>query len=616
MTESSHIDVCPTVLLVDDDPDQHILVEEGLLGTNHRLLSALSLAEAQLQIKKIKEIDLILLDLNLTDSKGKDTLLQIKKECPHIPIIVMTALSDISIEKELLASGAQDYLVKGSFQYDFIGITIEKTLLRYKQYQKLQSSNSELAYLIDSIRSGQTEDILSTESHSGLYKLLDSTDFEKMLKQLKAQRDELRYLADYDFLTGIFNRKSFEEALKETIKKASRQKSIFAIINIDVDYFKNINDKHGHLTGDEYLKSLVKMIKPIIRETDIFARMGGDEFAILLTQLESASDAATILNEVYEKVSEGIFIDDNYFSVKLSCGIACYPQAGENEKELHKNSDLALYRAKETGRNKYFFYSEKIQLAYDRNSTLIDLVTTPFDEQFTVALQNIHATNENHTICAYEALLRLKHNQKYLFSIEEVIATALKIHKISSLSFKLIENVSKYISTSMSNDQSLFINLSVSQIFQKDFIKNVTTLFEQLAIPCHQICFEITESELIDKSVEHHVVPALMHLKSLGYQIAIDDFGKGYSSLSRLIDFPADFLKIDMSFIHNITKNVKVQDITQLIIEVAKKINLQTIAEGIETKEQLSILSALGVDYVQGFFLHKPEIIGSSTTSI
>lgn len=599
------------VLVVDDDPDQHLLVTEGFSETQVRVVSAFSLFEAVQLIEKNEDIKLILLDLNLGDSVGRDTLVQMKSKSINTPIIVMTNISDVSLEKKLLASGAQDYLVKGNIEYDSLDYLIDKTLLRYQEYQKLQKSNAELSYLITSIRRGQTDEILSMNSHAGLYKLLDATDFEIMLKQLKEQQDKLSYLAEHDYLTGILNRNSFEKQLHKAVLKAKRKDEAFAVINLDIDNFKIINDKFGHFVGDKYLKAIVNLIGSVIGKTDIFARVGGDEFAILLSCLESPEDAGTFVEGIYNVIREGIYIDDKHYQITLSCGIACYPLAGKSDNELHRNSDLALYSAKNSGRNKYLFYDQNIQLAYDRKSSLRNLIESSFDSQFTVALQRIFSTAESTDwILGYEALLRLKENVRYQFSIEEVIEEFLEVGKVSSLTYHLIRKISHHMPNCINNNSKiLFINLTVSQIFQPNFIAHVTTLFEQLNILTRQVCFEITEAELIDKSLEKKIIPGLENLKKLGYKIAIDDFGKGYSSLNRLIDFPINYLKLDMSFTQQIVKNRKVQHITQLIIEVANKLDLKVIVEGVESESQLSLLRSLGAHYVQGFLLDTPKVI-------
>ena len=435
----------------------------------------------------------------------------------------------------------------------------------------------------------------------------DITKAKETQQLLNEQAEKLRYQAHHDILTGLANRTLFQERLSQAIVTAKRNHEKFALLFIDLDQFKKINDSLGHDIGDEVLIESSKRLLHTIREQDTLARLGGDEFTIILKNIKQAKNAAIVAQKITNVIKQPIHIGSHTLHISSSIGISIYPDDTLLETDLIKYADTAMYKAKDEGRDNYQFYaSDMTQEALQRVMLENELRIAIKEEQFLVYLQPQY-TIDTHQIVGMEALVRWIHPKTGLISP----ATFIPIAEENGLIIPIDEIVMKKAMAQfvLWYKDGLFpgklsLNLSMKQLAKDDFIEKITKTMQLLAFQPSWLELEVTEGEVMDnpnKSIEK-----LRTLHTLGIDIAIDDFGTGYSSLSYLKKLPLDKLKIDQSFIRDLPQDEDDIAITKAIIALGKSLNLQLIAEGVETKEQKNFLIENGCNFVQGYYYSKP----------
>jgi len=409
--------------------------------------------------------------------------------------------------------------------------------------------------------------------------------------------------ANFDPLTGLPNRYMFHNRLEQEIKKAHRAKQPLALMFLDLDRFKEINDTLGHAVGDALLKEAAERICGSVRETDTIARLGGDEFTIILSDLDNFSRVETIAGDILQKLSTPFQLGDEVVYVSASVGITLYPEDATKIEALLKNADQAMYAAKSLGRNRHHYFTPSMQqAAQGRMRLTLDLRNALAQKQFWVAYQPIVelATGSIHKA---EALIRWQHPSRGLIAPNEFIPisedTGL-IVEIGEWVFREAAEQVKQWRTSIHPEFQVSVNKSPVQFsVANDTHAAWVKYLKQLGLPGQSITIEITERLLLD--ADAGIIEKLLGFRDAGIQVALDDFGTGYSSLSYLKKFNIDYLKIDQSFVRNLSSSSDDMVLCEAIIVMAHKLGMRAIAEGVETEEQKNLLIKAGCDYAQGW---------------
>lgn len=425
--------------------------------------------------------------------------------------------------------------------------------------------------------------------------------------QRKEAEQHIQYLAHYDSLTNLPNRRLFEDRIQQGLLASKRARKKAALLFLDLDRFKSINDSLGHLSGDQLLQSVAERLKSCVRESDTVCRQGGDEFLILLPEINKSDDAAHVANKIITSMAEAHFVEDFHLIVTFSIGISIYPDDGTDSQTLIRNADAAMYHAKENGRNNFQFFTPDMNAeALERLELEADLRQAIQQNELSLNYQP-QIDNMSGKIVGIEALIRWKHPEKGMISPARFIPIA----EDCGLIAKIGEWVLRTACTQNRRwqDENLIrvpiaVNLSALQFYQRDIRDCIAQVLQQSGLEPRYLELEITESTAM-RDIEA-TVHTLNELKQMGILISIDDFGTGYSSLSYLKRFPIDKLKIDQSFVRDINTDVDDAAIVQTIIGMGHSLRLTVIAEGVETMDQLTFLKYKGCDEVQGYYFSKP----------
>ncbi|MCD6190488.1 MAG: EAL domain-containing protein [Sulfurimonas sp.] len=436
---------------------------------------------------------------------------------------------------------------------------------------------------------------------------VDITAQRQTEEELKVQKDVLAHQAHHDALTGLPNRILFNDRLEQAIEKAKRNETKVALLFIDLDHFKEINDSLGHEIGDKILQEVTKRLEETIRDEDTLARLGGDEFTIIVEDLLHGEDASLLANKVLKVLAKFINIEDNILYVSSSIGISLYPDDGGSSVNLLKYADSAMYRAKNEGRNNFQFYSaEMTELAFERVVMETSLREALEHEDFIVYYQ-LQVNGVNDQIIGMEALVRWKHNTMGLVSPAKFIPIA----ESTGLIVEIDRFVMKTAMTQLAawykeglNPGVLAMNLSIKQVQRKDFISMFKSLIKESGCKPEWLELEVTESQIMGDPEES--IKMLNKISEIGVELAVDDFGTGYSSLAYLKKLPINKLKIDQSFVRDLPDDEDDAAITKAVIALAKSMNLRVIAEGVETKAQKDFMVENGCNNIQGYFYAKP----------
>ncbi len=424
----------------------------------------------------------------------------------------------------------------------------------------------------------------------------------------KQAEERIYYQANYDPLTDLPNRQLFMDRLHSAVASAKRNDSLLALLFIDLDRFKEVNDSAGHEAGDQLLIQVAMRLKQCIRETDTLARLGGDEFIVSLNDLSNNHDVENLVRSMLELIEQPFSLgNDINAAISASIGIALYPTDGGDVTTLIQNADAAMYRVKETGRNGFEFFTDEMNREAGRRQQIKNAFKTSLEKgEFTVFFQPIWRLGDGR-IVEVEALLRWRHPEWGMVMPDEFIAIAEEsgfIHDLSLFVVKGVVNQIKAWDELGINGISVAINLSPLQFRRLDiWLGKIYGILSGANVAPHRIKLEITETMLMGDSFK--LMETLNHVQASGIEISLDDFGTGFSSLSRISDMPLNYIKIDRSFIEQIGQSRRCH-VIEAIISMSHSINCQVIAEGIETAEQLEYLKRLGCDLGQGFLCCRP----------
>ncbi len=429
---------------------------------------------------------------------------------------------------------------------------------------------------------------------------------EEDITELKRNQQEMEYLAYYDSLTGLTNRQLFRRTLEHTLLEMQRTAFQAALLYLDLDKFKNINDSLGHDAGDKLLIAIAQRLKDAVRQEDTVARLSGDEFCILLATIKSARDAAIIAQKIIDRIQRPITIDNHQISITASIGISVAPDDALSPATLMKNADFAMYRAKEKGKNTYQFYEPEMnEETEERRFIEIEMQRAIPNNEFYLVFQ-LQRNFHNNRYTAVEALIRWNHPQRGLIPPDSFIPIAEDNGFILNLGEWVLAEAFNSLRTIHQAGWMIRmgINLSARQLHDKSLLAYMRHLIQESKIDPSYIELEITESTIM-YDVEG-AIALLYGLKNMGVSLAIDDFGTGYSSLAYLKKLPIDTLKIDRSFVQDIPHNPDSMRIIDALIAMSHKLSLSVIAEGIESEEQFRFLKANGCDFGQGNMYCKP----------
>ena len=435
-----------------------------------------------------------------------------------------------------------------------------------------------------------------------------SSELELLHREIEQRTGELENMALYDVLTGLANRRMFVEQLNILIKNSQEHLERFAVVFIDLDNFKRINDTLGHDVGDELLIEVSRRLRSSVRDTDVVARLGGDEFTLLLTQLKSIDYAKTALDKVLDGFQKPVLLNNIEYKITPSIGAAIGPDNGMDSDDLMRCADMAMYKSKRNGKNCYYFFTDEMNETLQKEIRLEgELLEAVNSKEFRLFYQPIVDLNTGKVV-ALEGLLRWLHPEKGLLEPWQFIDMLENNGQIVALGSQIIELacLGKIYLNNLGLEKLLIsLNVSAKQFNDPLFLDKFQNVLNAHGIHPTSFKIEITEQTLmtdIEKQAKQ-----LDILRKMGFRIAIDDFGTGYSSLSYLKELPLHILKIDRSFIKDIPKQKNDMEIVSAVTAMAKKLNLRVIAEGIETSEHEAFLKGIDCDFGQGYLYSKPK---------
>ncbi len=426
------------------------------------------------------------------------------------------------------------------------------------------------------------------------------------ITERKLDEERIFDLAHNDSLTGLPNRASFMQKLESALSFARTKDKKIAILFLDLDNFKLINDTMGHGTGDELLEIFADHLRKCVSQTDVVSRLGGDEFTIALCNIQSKEEIESVVSRITEITKRSVRLKKKDIVISNSIGISVFPDDGNDIETLLQNADIAMYKAKSDGKNKYMFFSHELKtINMERHVIENDLRAAIRNKQFELHYQPQIESETGH-LYAVEALIRWNHPEKGRVPPDQFIPILEDSGLINEVGKWVInEAISQLIAwKKLGFSLRMAVNVSAYQVRDNHLVEFISQLLKSEAIEAHELEMELTESSLLQDT--DNSISILSALSDLGISLSLDDFGTGFSSLSYLKKFPIDSLKIDRSFISDLPNNQHDMTIATTILAMAKSLDLTVIAEGVETAEQLDFLRKNGCDYLQGYYISKP----------
>ena len=431
---------------------------------------------------------------------------------------------------------------------------------------------------------------------------------QRALLQLDTAREQARHLATHDQLTGLANRVLFNDRLTQAVAAARRSRQVLAVLYLDLDGFRAINDALGNAVGDGLLRGIANQVTSSIGETDTAARLGGDEFAVILTQLPSELDAARVAGRIAECLARPVRFGQRSVAPTASIGIATFPRDGVDPDDLVRKAELAMRHAKEQGRNRYEFYAGEMNAAVLRRVSVESRLRRALDEQALILHYQPQYDLRRSRIVGCEALIRWNHPEHGILPPSEFLGVAEDSGLIVPIGAWVLQEACRQTAIWHAAGHvglRIAVNVSSRQFREQGFEEVVSAALAETGLRPESLELEITEGSLI--ADVDSTITTLYALKRLGVRLSIDDFGTGYSALSYLKRLPVDVLKIDQSFVRELTTHPVNATITEAIVRLARGLDLATIAEGVETPEQLLLLGSYGCHRMQGFLFGRPS---------
>ena len=552
------------LLLIEDNTGDARLIREMLseqVVYNTEIVHVQTIGEAETYLSG-HDVDIMLLDLGLPDAMGLIAVRRARTAAPNVALVVLTGSDDDEMAAKALQEGAQDYLIKG--QIETRGLV---RALRYAiERQTLESAASAMAV-------------------------------------------QVAHTAEHDFLTGLPNRMLMTDRIGQAIALAPRHKKKVAVLFLDLDGFKHINDSLGHPTGDKLLQSVAKRLVGCARASDTVSRQGGDEFVVLLSELEQTEDAEVLARRMLEAVAKAHSIDERDLHVTTSIGVSVYPDDGLDAETLIKNADTAMYEAKENGRHSCQFFKASMTVKAVERHFIEDGLRGALDRrEFTLHYQP-KIDLRTGEITGTEALIRWMHPLRGPILPMQFIPIAEECGLILPIGSWVLREACtqarRWVEAGLPS-MVIAVNVSALEFRDKNFLGGLFAILEETGLDPHSLELELTESVLM-RHVE--ATASVLHaLRERGVRVAIDDFGTGYSSLSYLRKFPLDSLKIDRSFIRQISTPGEDTTLIAAVIGMARNLKLRVVGEGVETLEEVTFLRAHHCDEAQGYYFSRPAL--------
>lgn len=557
------------ILVVDDESLLEYLIlqkfRKQIRKQRYEFIFASNGVNAIEKIQKGKSFDMILTDLRMPEMDGLTLLEQLRKIDKNIKTVVVSAYGDMQNLRAAMNRGAFDFLVKPVDLQD-LEKTIEKTL-----------------------------------EHININK--------RQQEQLQKAREKIQYLAFNDALTDLVNRNFFMQVLKNSITTDLENTNyLYAVLFLDLDRFKIVNDSLGHTIGDRLLQSVANKLKKCSHSTNIVARFGGDEFAILLDNIQDSSEAINLAQRIQTTLEEPFEIENYKIYITASIGISFSSIRYEKVEDVMRDADVAMYRAKGQKKSRYAIFDPSMQaMVAERLQLEGDLRKALDNQEFYNNYQPIVSLKTGQ-IVGFEVLVRWRHPQRGEISPLKFISIAEETQLIDRLGWWIFKEGCAQLKRWKEEFPQLFlclnINVSAIQLKQVDFSQQCQEILKTFSLEGSHLKLELTESCLLEDLPKQ--IAQLSEVKAIQIQLCIDDFGTGYSSLSRLHEFPIDTLKVDRSFIYRMTSNAGHYATVEMIVALAHTLNLNVVAEGIETEEELESLIKLGCEFGQGYLFSRP----------
>jgi len=544
------------VLLIEDNPGDARLIHEMIAeepDAPFEIQHAMRLAQG-LERLAAGEVALVLLDLSLPDSLGLETFAKVYAHSPAVPIIVLTGNDDGNLALAAVKSGAQDYLVKARLERELLLRSMHYAIER-KRYQV-----------------------------------------------------QLEHQANYDRLTGLPNRQLLSDRLRQSVY-GQRLRRAVAVVCIDLDRFKFVNDSLGHAAGDRVLKAMAERLRAMLRDGDTVARLSGDEFVLILNDQASEEVIYRAMQRITDELAAPLELDGKDLVVTCSAGISLYPQDGPDVDTLLRNAEAAMYRAKEHGRSNFRFYTAEMNERVHERLALESALRRAIERKELLIHYQRRVDLRSGAIIGAEALLRWRHPEWGLVHPARFVPLAEETGLIVPIGEFVLREACHQVrawADAGLEPGAMSVNLSARQFREEGLVRKVSRVLEETGLDPRALEMELTESTVMHDMAA--AVATLQGLKSLGISLSVDDFGTGYSSLAYLENLPIDKLKIDRSFVRAIGAGTGPNEgvLAQAIISLGHNLGLRVVAEGVETEAQVRFLRRHSCDEVQGFFYGEP----------
>jgi diguanylate cyclase (GGDEF)-like protein len=602
-TADDNTSVRPRLLIVDDISDNRTILTRRFQRRGFDVVEA-ECGLTAIELIHKESFDLVLLDVMMPGMDGIETLKRIRSQnsASALPVIMVTAKSESTNIVDALELGANDYVTK-PVDFAVALARVNTQISRKRAVERVALANEELR---------KVNEDLERRVEERTSRLIDAN---QRLKVEIADREESQarsqYLAYHDSLTGLGNRLLFKEQLEEALKDVSVASHPLAVLFLDLDGFKAVNDTLGHSIGDLLLKSVATKLRDILPRTDRIARLGGDEFAILQISAAQPGSSIALAEKIIEVVGQPNSIDGHDVTVGASVGIAVARPGDMNTENFLKSADLAMYSAKSDGRGTYrMFDPEMDAIVQARRLLERDMRTALAQDGFRLFYQPL-VNLQTKKVTAFEALMRWQHPERGMVPPSDFIPVAEEMGLIVQLGDWALRQACAE-ATEWPDEICVSVNLSPLQFSKGNLVSSVMSALASAGLPASRLELEITESVLLEKSERN--ITILNQLRDLGVRISMDDFGTGYSSIGYLRSFPFDKIKIDQSFVRDLLVDEGSLAIVRAIAGLGVSFGMITTAEGVETEEQMRCLNLEGCIEVQGYLYSRPvpadEIVG------